>query len=123
MDKKKFGIILATIGGIGLFICFIMFTLGGFMSVRYMRTSPFVIIGFIGFAVSMIVLAVGAGLRGSGDIKEIASSINTDRMVESAKSIKDAISSINKTTCAYCGTVYSSKENKCPNCGSSNKKQ
>ena len=119
MNKRKLGVILATIGGVGLFVCFILFTLGGFMSVRYMKTSPLTIIGFIGFGCSIAILIAGSAVRGSGDIKELISSNTMNKMLDTANK---KISSINKTTCDYCGTVYDSKETKCPNCGSSTKK-
>lgn len=123
MNKRKLGTILATIAGVGLFVCFILFTVGGFMSVRYLRNSPLTMIGFIGFGLCMGLLVVSAVIRHNGDIKTLASKPTSfmDEMVDASKSILDKVSSINNITCAYCGTVYDKKEGKCPNCGSSNK--
>lgn len=123
MDKKKLGVTIATVGGIGIFVFFIFFTVGGFLSVRYMRFSPVTIVGIVGFVISMFALVIGSLFRSSGDIKQITSNDSMQQMIQAGKDIKDAISSINKTTCSYCGTVYNSKESKCPNCGSANKKQ
>lgn len=125
MNKRKLGTILATIAGVGLFVCFVLFTVGGFMSVRYMKNSPLVIIGFVGFAGCIVLLVVSAVIRHSGDIKTLTTKSTSfmENMVDAGKSILDKVSSMNSITCAYCGTVYDKKEGKCPNCGSSNREE
>lgn len=121
MDKRKLGTILATVAGIGLFVCFILFTVGGFMSVRYMRMSALSIIGFIGFATCMALLVGSSFLRHSGDLKTLMSDADSlEELMNSANNIASSIKKEDNTVaCPYCGTVFDKANSRCPNCSAS----
>lgn len=122
MDKRKLGTILATIAGVGLFTSFTLFTVGGFLSVRYMDTSPLLIIGATTFLICIFISIAGAILRHHGDITTVID--YTKAMFDSASQLSQKNQSTNTNIqCSYCGTVYESSKSSCPNCGSVNTKE
>ena len=118
MNRTKLGNIIMIFGGIAVCVCFILFTLGGFMMASR-GPSPLLFIGFFGFAIGGVLCSIGGAIKGSGDIKEIKDSSLLKNMINVAHGLKSEIGS-SKCNCAYCGTIYDISEKTCPNCGASN---